>query len=331
MCKAIKTSSKTWRGMTVHSGENLFLDLSAQKNEELIIDFRRDPTSRKELAINDDSQTCVPRYNNWLETYFQCKYSFFNKWEMPTETVFSVKTEIPRLSFHVLRTFYGCYLESTLTFGFLAWHSGLSVTNQNILSCVIRLSSKEIGEELNSVDDLWTAKRRGRQISLNSISVSFVILNIKWVSTNTLWCLCNDVVCCLTVGKYYYLTCQLTKHLTRQWIAFVVNITPIKIVFSCRFQFFSDFPFATLYEGIFLQRSYAEAYVNMFLKRLNFFEDAGNFEENLSDARHLGEDTAWHHKPMYCLEKCKSKTLITLGDTLSWISSFLDLYHLKKY
>ncbi|KAK2185352.1 hypothetical protein NP493_239g03014 [Ridgeia piscesae] len=53
------------------------------------------------------------------------------------------------------------------------------------------------------------------------------------------------------------------------------------------FQFFSDFPFATLYEGIFLQRSYAEAYVNTFLKRLNFFEDAGNFEENLTDARHL--------------------------------------------
>ena len=65
-----------------------------------------------------------------------------------------------------------------------------------------------------------------------------------------------------------------------------------------RFNFFSEFPSATLYEGVFLQKSYAEAYVNTFIKRLNFPEDTGNLEgmNYVDDAEYLSRDmtSIWH-------------------------------------
>ena len=86
---------------------------------------------------------------------------------MISKTVFSVKTEIPRVSSHDV-----CLLPGECT---NFWHphtawwiEWLSVTNRNTQSRVIRLSSRVIGEELNRVDDLykWRAKRKGRQTSL---------------------------------------------------------------------------------------------------------------------------------------------------------------------
>ena len=74
-------------------------------------------------------------------------------------------------------------------------------------------------------------------------------------------------------------------------IVFLYVITKLtEIFFHYRFNFFSEFPSATLYEGIFLQKSYAEAYVNTFLKRLNLSEDIDNLEgmNDLNDAAYLG-------------------------------------------
>ena len=70
----------------------------------------------------------------------------------------------------------------------------------------------------------------------------------------------------------------------------------ILIFFHYRFTFFSEFPSATLYEGVFLQKSYAEAYVNTFLKRLNLSEDIDNLEgmNDFDDAEYLST-RMWHH------------------------------------
>ena len=68
------------------------------------------------------------------------------------------------VTLHCIYTFYDCSLERTLPFGFLAWHGGLSVTN--VLRRVIRLSSKLIGEELNSVDDLYRRRAKGKEMQI---------------------------------------------------------------------------------------------------------------------------------------------------------------------
>ena len=67
----------------------------------------------------------------------------------------------------MLQTFYRCYIESTLTFGFLAWQGGLSVTNSNTLTKTVNISSKVIGKEQESLNDLYNtrAERKGRQIA----------------------------------------------------------------------------------------------------------------------------------------------------------------------
>ena len=66
-----------------------------------------------------------------------------------------------------MKTFYRCFIESALTSGFLSWHGGLGVTHRNTLSRVVRHSSKVIGEDMKSLETLYTerAARKGWQIS----------------------------------------------------------------------------------------------------------------------------------------------------------------------
>ena len=59
-------------------------------------------------------------------------------------------------------------VSSTITFGFLTCQGGLSTTSRKIVSRVVRLSSKVIGDELTIVDDLYRrrAKKKGGRFLL---------------------------------------------------------------------------------------------------------------------------------------------------------------------
>ena len=55
----------------------------------------------------------------------------------------------------ILKTFYCSHIESIVTFSFLTWHGGLTVSNVNKLQAVVNTCSKICGRECKSMKTLY--------------------------------------------------------------------------------------------------------------------------------------------------------------------------------
>ena len=60
----------------------------------------------------------------------------------------------------ILRTFYRSFVESILTFSFLCWFGGLSVKCKSVMSRIVNVCSKVIGEKQTNLNDLYTCRIR---------------------------------------------------------------------------------------------------------------------------------------------------------------------------
>ena len=137
-----------------------FLDLNVKKTKEMVIDFRT--ASRTEipnLFIEGSQVERVQQYK-YLGTIIDDKLNFDNN------TVAIQKKCQPRLyclqklrvlgvNERVLGNFYRSFIESILTFGFLCWFNGLSISNRNRLDRVVKVCSKVIGVQQKSLTMLY--------------------------------------------------------------------------------------------------------------------------------------------------------------------------------
>ena len=124
-----------------------FLDLNVKKTKEMVIDFRT--ASRTEipnLFIEGSQVERVEQYK-YLGTIIDDKLNF------DSNTLAIQKKCQPRLycikklrvlgvNERVLGNFYRSFIESILTFGFLCWFNGLSISNRNRLDRVVKVCSK---------------------------------------------------------------------------------------------------------------------------------------------------------------------------------------------
>ena len=154
-----------------------YLDLNVKKTKELVIDFRRMPTTVPDLYIDDVKVERVNEYK-YLGTVIDNKLNF----DSNTHTIHKKcqsrlyclqKLRQLRVNKKVMCSFYRCFLESVLTFGFMCWFGGLNVKNKNVLERVVNVSGKVTGEKQQSLSELYERRmvKKAGMIARDSVHI----------------------------------------------------------------------------------------------------------------------------------------------------------------
>lgn len=139
-----------------------FLDLNVTKTKEMTIDFRRNPAPLPDLYIDGKKVERVNEYK-YLGTILDNKLSF------DSNTTAIEKKCRPRIyclqklrslnvNRSILSSFYRCFIESVLTFGFICWYGGLSVKNKGVLGRVTKVCAKVTGERQKTLTELYECR-----------------------------------------------------------------------------------------------------------------------------------------------------------------------------
>ena len=137
----------------------------------MIIDFRTSGTAPEPLVIGGQEVSRVESYT-YLGTVIDSKLSFSKN----TDNIYSkAQSRLYMLrklrSFgvdkKVLKMFYFSFIESLLTFSFLAWFNNLNVQNSAKLNRVLRHSQKVVGDTLPTLSFTYEkrAVRKARRVS----------------------------------------------------------------------------------------------------------------------------------------------------------------------
>ena len=136
-----------------------FLQLNVSKTKEMVIDFRRtsqppDPITIdgevvdrvevfKYLGIQIDSKLCFADHVDFICKKAQSRLHLLRKLRW-----FGVSNKN-------LKLFYSCFIESLLTFSFVAWYGSLSIRLACRLSKLVHISEKIVGYKLRSLDTIY--------------------------------------------------------------------------------------------------------------------------------------------------------------------------------
>jgi hypothetical protein len=136
-----------------------YLDLNVKKTKELVVDFRKNPPLIPDLYIDGTKVERVQEYK-YLGTVIDNKLNFNANTQAVHKKCQSrlfclQKLRALKVNQDVLSSFYRCFLESALTFGFVCWYAGLSVKNKNVLDRVVNVSGRVIGERQQSLSVLY--------------------------------------------------------------------------------------------------------------------------------------------------------------------------------
>ena len=115
-----------------------YLELNVLKTKEMIIDFRRKPTSIPDLYIGDEKVERVSQYK-YLGSITDNKLTFNQNIESINKKCQSriyclQKLRSLKVNTNILTTFYKSFIESVVTYGFLCWFGGLNVRNRMMLN-----------------------------------------------------------------------------------------------------------------------------------------------------------------------------------------------------
>jgi hypothetical protein len=130
--------------------KNNYLDFNVKKTKEMVIDLRRNPTAVPDLFIDGEKVERVTEYK-YLGTHIDDKLNFnantkaIHK-KCQSRVYCLQKLRSLQVNQNILASFYKCFIESVLTFGFVCWFGGLSVKNRNVLNRVVNVCGKVIGE-----------------------------------------------------------------------------------------------------------------------------------------------------------------------------------------
>ncbi len=134
--------------------QSSFLQLNIRKTK-IIFDFRTIRGTHQQIAVNGEGIEAVNEYK-YLGTIIDEKLT----WDVNTAAVY--KKGLQRLNFmrklrqsgvdtHLLALFYRSFVESILTFSFVAWYFSLSVVNKNKLNKIVNMASKIAGKQQHSM------------------------------------------------------------------------------------------------------------------------------------------------------------------------------------
>jgi len=136
----------------------------------MIVDFRRKPNNIPDLFINGEKVERVNEYK-YLGTIVDNKLTFNSNTQAIHKKCQSRLYCLQKLrSLHVrqsiLCTFYRCFIESVLTFGFVCWFGGLNVRNKSVLNKVVNVCGRVVGEKQESLGMLYESRvaRKARTI-----------------------------------------------------------------------------------------------------------------------------------------------------------------------
>ena len=139
--------------------KNNFLELNVKKTKELVVDFRKSDDTIPDLIIEGEKVERVDSYK-YLGTVIDKDLNFNANtsaiYKKCQSRLFCLqKLRSLQVNQTILSSFYRCFIESILTFGFLAWFGGLNVSNRNVLERVVKVSSKVIGVRQASLNELY--------------------------------------------------------------------------------------------------------------------------------------------------------------------------------
>ena len=154
--------------------EEHFLQINVKKTKELLIDFRRKADPVPQLTLNNEVVERVDNYK-YLGTIIDNGLNF-NK---NTDSIYKKchqRTYLLRrlrnldVTSRILRNFYSCHIESLLTFTFLAWYGGLSVTNKDKLRRMVSLGTKLCGTQCSDLQEIYDERvvRKAGKIARDS-------------------------------------------------------------------------------------------------------------------------------------------------------------------
>ena len=136
-----------------------------------MIDFHKDNDVTVPLIISDETVERVENYK-YLGTVIDNKLAFdsntviINK-KCQSRIYLLQKLRNLNVNKSVMQMFYRCFIESVLTFSFLAWYGSLNVKNKNVLERVVKVCSKIVGVNLKSLNVLFESRalKKGRKIA----------------------------------------------------------------------------------------------------------------------------------------------------------------------
>lgn len=118
--------------------------------KELIIDFRRHGEALPRLNIVGEEVERVLSFK-----LLSHRGPHEPSTPVLTAALFSTDTEENNLSAELLKAFYHCCTESTLTNCLTSWYANCTVADRKSLQCVIHTSQKIIGRTLPTLEDIF--------------------------------------------------------------------------------------------------------------------------------------------------------------------------------
>ena len=127
-----------------------FLQLNISKTKDMVVDFRRkQPGSPPPTYIKGSSIEVVDHYK-YLGTVIDNNLKF----DINTDSIcrkgqqrlyFLRKLNSFNVDKVILSLFYKSFIESVLTFAFIAWYGGISLRDKNNLGHIVKVAGKMIG------------------------------------------------------------------------------------------------------------------------------------------------------------------------------------------
>ena len=148
--------------------------INTKKTQEVVIDFRRKREPVDPLSIQGEIIQQVPQAK-FLGTTIASNLS----WDANCTSIkkkahqrlyFLRQLKKFRMRREILYQFYKASIESVLTFSICVWFGGLKGKDKAALNRIIKVSSKIIGSELPSLDELFTirSRKKARKITRDS-------------------------------------------------------------------------------------------------------------------------------------------------------------------
>ena len=156
-------------GLTTWCDNNNQL-LNQQKTKEMIIDFRKNQTSKNPVFINNTEIEIVDSFKLLGTTL-----SNNLKWNLNTNLIvkkchqrlyFLRELKKFHLSKSILVSFYRCVIESVLTFSITVWFNSLTVDDKRKLNKIISTASRVIGEQLPTLESIYRQRLKKRSYKI---------------------------------------------------------------------------------------------------------------------------------------------------------------------
>jgi hypothetical protein len=144
--------------------------LNQPKTKELIIDFRKNKTSKNPVLINNSEIEIIDSFKLLGTTL-----SNDLKWNVNTNLIvkkchqrlyFLRELKKFHLSKSVLVSFYRCVIESVLTFSITVWYNNLTVDDKRKLNKIVSTASRVIGEQLPTLESIYRQRLRKRSVKI---------------------------------------------------------------------------------------------------------------------------------------------------------------------